>query len=90
MLYLSSEWEDKSKGVGRKISNILSSKNIECVFVKKNDFSKKVDTLDFLNRILANGDSVRSLRLAETERPLSFNCLECIFNVTKMRGWYPS
>jgi hypothetical protein len=87
VLYLSSEWEDTSKGFGRKIAIILASKRIECIYVKKNTFIKKSDTVELLRRIISAQSQATSLMsIVEIERPHSFNSLECIFNVTKLRS----
>lgn len=87
VLYLSSEWEDTSKGFGRKIANIMASKRIECIYVKKNNFVKKSDTVEFLRRIVSAQSQATSLMsIVEIERPHSFNSLECIFNATKLRS----
>ena len=86
-MYLSSEWEDTSKGFGRKIANILTSKHIECIYAKKNNFVKKSDTVELLRRMVSGQSQATSLMsIVEIERPHSFNSLECIFSAMKIRS----
>jgi len=87
VLILSNEWEDKAKGFGRKLANILTSKHLTCVYAKKSDFVKKTDTVELLRRIVSSQSQAASLMsIVEIERPHAINSLECIFSTVKIRN----
>jgi len=88
MIYLSNEWENNTKGIGRKIHQILSGRNVECIFMKRTLFCMKSDTISLLLQISSkfrNSNAMSVLSYAESERKLSIDCVECIFNVIRLR-----
>mmetsp|Transcript_31903 Transcript_31903/g.45919 ORF Transcript_31903/g.45919 Transcript_31903/m.45919 type:complete len:825 (-) Transcript_31903:85-2559(-) len=88
LIYLSNEWENNSKGIGRKVQQVLSGRNVDCMFMKRSVFSKKTDTIKLLLQISSkdgNNNAVSVLSYAENERQLSIDCVECIFNVIRLR-----
>ncbi len=82
LLYLSDEYQDKAKGDGRKLHNLLSSKVLEAVFLKRTCFTKKPETLPVLLKIV--GKPSHATNIVEAERPIAFGCLECILHALRL------
>lgn len=76
ILYLSEEFEDITKGDGRKISNLLYGRDIQSVYVKKSLFVKKTDLNKNIMKLV--GTSTHITNSAESERPIAYGCIECL------------
>lgn len=78
VLYLSDEFEDQSKGDGKKLGNIVSGKEIQVQFIKKSLLHKKPDTSAKLIKLC--GEVSHNLNVAEVEREQAFSCVEYILS----------
>jgi DNA mismatch repair protein MSH2 len=82
VLYLSEEYEDSSKGDGRKLFNLSEGKGMERVYTKKSLFTKKSDVGQNLLKLC--GKQTHATNVAETERPLGYACLECLMHSLRL------
>lgn len=81
ILYLSEEYENSQKGDGRKISNLLHGKDIECVFVKKSLFTTKDVGTNILKLV---GTATHITNVAETEKPVAYSCIEVLLRSLRL------
>jgi len=83
-LYLSEDFEDKSKGDGKKIfNNILLGKDFEVVFVKNAFFQG--NPTDLAAKVLRlTGKATHSTNVAEMEMPLAYRTLECLMRALQL------
>lgn len=83
LVYLSDEFQDFTKGDGRKLHNLFESKSLEVIFLKKSCFSKKPETQGLLLKLV--GNATHATNIVETERPVAFGCLECLMHALRLR-----
>jgi DNA mismatch repair protein MSH2 len=76
--YFPEELENSSKGDGKKLFNILHGKDIDSKFVKRSHFAKKPDTESKILKL--TGRATHATNTAETERPFSYGCVECLIH----------
>jgi len=83
-LFLSEDFEDSSRGDGRKISNLLYGKEqISVKFIKKGLFTnKKGDTNGLLLHLV--GQATHGVNNAEHQTPLGFACIDVIAHELKL------
>ena len=82
------EYEDKSKSIGRKLSNIFESRTDDIMHVNKSLFVQKPDTIIVAQRLLdrrRNSSAASVINIAETERSKAWSCLECIWTSLRIR-----
>ena len=83
VLYLSDEFNDHSKGDGRKIHNIASSKDIDIQYLKKALFLKKAETMTSVLRLLG-GKTSHTSNSVETEMPVALGCAESLIHTLRL------
>lgn len=83
-IYLSEDFEDKSKGDGKKIfNNVLQGKDFEVVFVKNAFFQGQ--SADLAAKVLRlTGKATHSTNVAEMEMPLAYRTLECLMRALQL------
>jgi DNA mismatch repair protein MSH2 len=83
VLYVSDEFQDVTKGEGRKLHNLFSSKSLDETHIKKSCFTVRPETSFLLSKLV--GETTHSVNIAETERPLAFGCLECLMKALRLK-----
>jgi DNA mismatch repair protein MSH2 len=83
VLYVSDEFQDTTRGDGRKLHNLFSSRSLDETFIKKSCFIVKPETSHLLSKLV--GENTHSVNIAETERPLAFGCLECLMRALRLK-----
>lgn len=81
-MYMSDEFENTTKGDGRKIANILHGKDVDIVHVKKTCFQRKQDLAGKILKLTGRTSHVSNI--AETERPLAYSCIECLIATQRL------
>ena len=82
VLYLSEEYNDKAKGEGRKIFNIVSSKDVELQYLKKNCFVKKNETMTSVLKLI--GKTTHTSNSVEAEMPIALGCVESLISSLRL------
>lgn len=83
-IYLSEDFEDRSKGDGKKIfNNVLVGKDYEVVFVKNIFFQGQ--PVNLAAKVLRlTGKATHSTNVAEMEMPLAYRTLECLMRALQL------
>lgn len=84
IVYVSDEFDSKSRGDGRKVYNLLSNKNIETIHMKKSSFTKKPETAKSLQKLTGQANQFSTTMSAETDRPLAFGAVECLLQALRL------
>lgn len=82
-LLLSEDFQDASKGDGKKINNLLERKNIEVNFMKRSYFQTKESNKALLEKICGSSSN-NILSIAEKERPLACSAIGSICQVLNL------
>ena len=82
VLYLSDEFEDLSKGDGRKVGNLLQGKDVEAVYRKKALFTAPKDIGEALLKLV--GKATHATNTADTEMPLAHSCINCLLSSLRL------
>jgi DNA mismatch repair protein MSH2 len=78
-LCVSEEYQDISKGDGKKLHNIMQSKNIEVLYMKKSFFTRKPDTSSRIEKLC--GSISHAATVADKERPYAFQSIDCLLHM---------
>lgn len=83
LLYVSEEYENASKGDGKKLANVLLGKEIETMFVKPSLFTNKKTLLQDLAK-LTGSSSNHVINVIETERGIASGAIMCLLSTQRL------
>lgn len=82
ILYISEDFNDRSKGDFKKVYNIISNKELNLNHLKNTMFLKKNETMSSIVRLTKI--TTHTINTLETEMPHVLGCVECLLQVLKL------